>query len=278
MFPRILCLMLLIAPVAAADQIPGRLAFSATLDSIKINGRPDEVVTRQFRLSLDANQPATRFRAKVEDWWRSEDGRQSFYAEAGTIRRSCARWVDINPVESVVEPGGTLIVRVTVSIPHEVPNGGFWCALTVDEVPDPEAGSNGVGVTFLASVSTGIFVYLGDVRRAASILDVDLDGSGSAIRLRNDGNTPLGIEGRIEFVRPGSAEVAATSTLARYTLLPEPSNEGRIVAPLPPVDELPDGTYMMRAILDYGVDHLIGAEREIVLARQGARGGDGGAR
>jgi hypothetical protein len=278
MFRRMLCLLLLSAPVAAADQVPGRLAFSATLDSIRIEARPDQVITRQFRLSLDANQPRTRFRAKVEDWWRSEDGQQSFYADAGTLRRSCARWVDVNPVDSVVDPGGTLVVRVTVSIPHEVPNGGFWCALTVDEVPDPEAVSAGVGVTFLASVSTGIFVYLGDVRREASILDLDVDSTVARVRLQNDGNAPLGIDGRIEFIAPGSTDVVATAILPRHTVLPEPSTVGVMGAPLPPAEVLPDGPYLMRAILDYGVDHYIGAERDVVVSRQVTSGGDGGAR
>lgn len=268
MFRRALCLLLLTAPLVAADQVPGRLTFSATLDSIKIDGRPDQVVTRQFRLTLDDGQPRTRFRAKVEDWWRSEDGQRSFYAAAGTLGRSCARWAAVNPVEAVVEPGGTLVVRVTVSIPHEVSDGGFWCALTVDEVPDPETATGGVGVRFLASVSTGIFVNLGEVRRAASILDLGLAGDRATVRLRNDGNAPLGVEGRIEFLRPAAGEtVVSSSTLPRRTLLPEPSPEGIIGVPLPPASVLPDGEYLMRAVLDYGADHYIGAERAVVVSR-----------
>lgn len=74
------------------------LSFHATLESIKVDARPQQVITRQFKLTLDPNQPETRFKARVEDWWRSEDGAQSFYAEAGTLRHSCARWVSLNPV------------------------------------------------------------------------------------------------------------------------------------------------------------------------------------
>jgi hypothetical protein len=273
---RVLCLLLLSVPLSAADQQPGRLAFSATLESIKINGRPDEVVTRQFRLTLHPDQPRTRFHASVEDFWRSEDGAQSFYAAPGTLRRSCGRWVSVNPVDTAVEPGGTLVVRVSVAIPHEVPNGGFWCALTVDEVPDPEAASSGVGVKFLASVSTGIFVYLGDVQRAASIVDLDVTPDRAQVRVRNEGNAPLGVEGRIEFLTPGADRALATVTLPRNTLLTEPSVEGVFAAALPAQADLPDGPYLMRAVLDYGADHYIGAEREVVVSRTPGRGGPSG--
>jgi hypothetical protein len=137
------------------------LSFHATLEPIKVDGRPQQVITRQFKLTLDPNQPETRFKAKVEDWWRSEDGTQSFYAEAGTLRHSCSRWVSLNPVESSIKAGETLTIRITITVPSEMAAGGYWCALTVDEIPDPRSLQSGVGVKFVASVSTGIFVNLG---------------------------------------------------------------------------------------------------------------------
>ena len=80
-------LLLAAAPLVAADQQPGRLSFSATLESIRVNARPDDVITRQFKLTLDPQQPRSTFHAKVEDFWRSEDGTQSFYGTPGTLRR-----------------------------------------------------------------------------------------------------------------------------------------------------------------------------------------------
>lgn len=261
-------LWLLAAPAAAAQQDTGGLSFQATLDSIKINALPGQVVTRQFRLTLDPNQRGTRFKARVEDWWRSEDGLQSFYSDAGTLRRSCGDWVSLNPVESTVQPGETLVVRVSVALPSELRPGGFWCALTVDEVPDPlTAPEEGVGVRFAASVSTGIFVYVEPVQRLASIQDLQVDAEQARVRIRNDGNCPLGIEGRIEFFAPGASMPTATTSLARWTLLTEPSPDGVLVSQLPPADALPSGPYRVRVILDFGVDHYIGAEREVSITR-----------
>lgn len=258
----------LLAAPAAAQQDPGGLSFQATLDSIRINAQPGQVVTRQFRLTLDPDQRASRFKARVEDWWRSEDGLQSFYGDPGTLRRSCAGWVSLNPVESTVQPGETLVVRVSVALPSELRPGGFWCALTVDEVPDPlTAPPEGVGVRFAASVSTGIFVYVEPVERLASIQDLQVDADQTRVRVRNEGNCPLGIEGRIEFLAPGASAPTATTSLPRWTLLTEPSQDGVLVSQLPPSDALPSGTYRVRVILDFGVDHYIGAEREISITR-----------
>ena len=264
-------LLLAAAPLVAADQQPGRLSFSATLESIRVNARPDDVITRQFKLTLDPQQPRSTFHAKVEDFWRSEDGTQSFYGTPGTLRRSCAKWVALNPVDATVSATETLTVRISITVPHELPSGGYWCALTVDEVPDPLVETAGVGVRFLASVSTGIFVYVGDVRREASILDLSVSADSASLRVRNDGNTPLGIEGKLEFFKAAAASPTATVTLPRTTVFTEPSIEGAIAVKLPAAVDLPAGTYRLRAILDFGADHYVGAEREVLVSRGGVQ-------
>jgi hypothetical protein len=263
---RILFCLLLASAAPAGAQSKG-LSFQATLESIKIQARPEQVITRQFKLTLDANQPETRFKARVEDWWRSEDGRQSFYAAPGKLTRSCARWVSLNPVESTVKPGETLIIRITVAVPAEAVSSGFWCALTVDEVPDPLDVQEGVGVKFVASVSTGIFVYVGDIERSARILDLQVRSDEAFVRVRNEGNTPIGIDGRLEFYAAGASSPTATVVVPRATILTEPSIEGTLIVPLPNVSELPSGRYRVRAILDYGAAHYIGGERELDILR-----------
>lgn len=271
---RILLFALLLAwPGTSAAQAPGGLSFQATLESIRIDAQPQQVVTRQFKLTLDANQRETRFKARVEDWWRSEDGQQSFYAAPGTLRHSCARWVSLNPVESSVKPGETLVIRITVAVPVEMASAGYWCALTIDEVPDPTVAQAGVGVRFVASVSTGIFVNVGTVQRAARILDLEVGPEAALVKVRNDGNGPLGIDGRLEFFAPGADTPLATVTVPRATVLTEPSIDGTLAARLPPVSELPSGRYRVRAILDFGAAHFIGAERDVDIVRTGPPGG-----
>jgi hypothetical protein len=254
----------------AAPTPVAAVSFKATLTSLKITARPGEVQTREFRLTLDPDQLKTRFTAHMQDWWRSEDGTQSIYEEPGTLARSCGRWVALSPVEIEVMPGETMTTRLTVSVPSVLVPGGYWCVLTVDELPDPLAASEGVGVQFMASVSIGVFVYVGEQQRAAAITAVEIVNDSAVVTLRNDGNTPLAIEGRFEFVKPGAPAPTAVVTLARNLLLTQPISTSAFSARMPDVAVLPPGRYIVRAIIDYGVDHYIGTERELYVARTAA--------
>jgi hypothetical protein len=225
------------------------------------------VQTREFRLTLDRDQVKTRFKAYMQDWWRSEDGLQSFYDEPGTLTRSCGKWVTLNPVEVDVLPGATMITRLTMSVSSEAEPGGYWCVLTIDELPDPLVSAEGVGIRFLSSVSIGVFVYVGEQQRIAEITAVDVVNGTASVKLRNDGNTPLAIDGRFEFIKPGATEPTAVVTLARNTLLTQPIRTGLFSAQLPDATVLPSGVYRVRAIIDYGVDHYIGTEREMLIER-----------
>jgi hypothetical protein len=255
------------ALILAASSPVAAVKFTATLTSIKITARPGEVQTREFRLTLNRDQVKTRFTAHMQDWWKSEDGNQSFYHEPGTLTQSCGRWVTLNPVEVDVLPGETMVTRLTVKVPSEAEPGGYWCVLTVDELPDPLAVSEGVGIRFMASVSVGVFVYVGDQHRAAAIIAVEVLNDSAVVKLRNDGNTPLGIEGRFEFITPGATDPIAIVTLVRGTLLTEPILTGLFSVKLPDAALLPSGRYMVRAIIDYGVDHYIGTQREMNIER-----------
>jgi hypothetical protein len=249
---------------AAPDSGP---SFTATLSPIKITAKPGQSVTRYFELALTDGQPRKVFNARIEDWWRSEDGGKTFYGPTGTIGRSCGKWTGLNPIEAVADPGKPLRVRVTVSVPEKVDAGGFWCALVVDEIPDPAIDTTGVQVRFLASVAIGIFVSVDPVERAIDVLDVDVSAHAAVARVRVTGNSPVAVEGRIEFIAINQKAPMATVSLPRTTVLTEPVRVGTVRVDLPSAQDLPSGRYLVRLILDIGLDHYIGVEREIDLRR-----------
>lgn len=254
------------ASLVAVPPAPA-LRFTADLSSIKIEAHPGQVVTRSFRLRLAPEESRVQFRSRMEDFWQSEDGTQSFYQPAGTLDRSCAPWVSLNPVERAVEGGGELGIRLTVAVPEDVEAGGHWCALTVDQVADPLAAPAGIGVQFLASVSIGVFVYVPPVERAARILDVRLDGEEASLRVANEGNAPIAVEGRFEISPSGGGEPVAVVPLPRTTVLLEPVSSRWISVALPDRSRLPSGRYLARVILDIGADHYLGVQKEIDLRR-----------
>jgi hypothetical protein len=241
--------------------------FVADLTSVKITARAGQVMTHPYHLTLDAGERSTRFKFRIEDWWRSEDGQKSFYAAPGTLKRSCGNWVALNPVEASVEPGATLDTRLTITVPKDASPGGYWCVLTVDEVADPLAAPAGVGAQFVASVSTGIFINIDPVERAAEFVDVQINGSDALVKVQNRGNAPIGVEGRVEFFRPGGLSLVAVAPIPRATVLTEPVTTSVFRASLPPVADLPSGRYLVRVIVDIGLDHYLGIERELDLSR-----------
>ena len=249
---------------SAADAV----TFNASFAPIKIAAKPGQVLTTNYRLALDDGDPRTHFKVEVQDWWRSEDGRQSFYAPAGSISRSCGHWVSANPMEATVSGGQALQIRLTVSIPQDVQPGGYWCALSVDEMPDPlDIAPEGVGVRFLASVSTGVYVYIDPVERGADVLDIEVDGAQATARIQNTGNTPTAVEGRFEFLRAGDSKPAAVVPLPRNMLLTEPVRTAAMSVALPSPVDLPSGRYTVRLILDIGLDHYIGFQRALDIVR-----------
>jgi len=236
--------------------------------TFSIQARPGEVVNKTFTLTLPQEAQTTQFRAHIEDWWRSEDNRQTFYAPPGTLRRSCGLWCTINPVESSVKPGETLTIRLSVRVPDNVEPGGYWAALTVDEVPDPLAPKpNGVAMVFRTSVSVGLFVEVSPCKRSARLVGARLDGDKIAVRMCNDGNVPLRVTGMVEFYKPGDDKPTAVAKIGAEPLLPEPTNVCEYSVALPAPDILPSGKYKVRIIIDVGLDFLMGAEKELDITK-----------
>jgi hypothetical protein len=261
-------LVLLAALLVPAVAVGEGLTFTGSIESFRLQVRPGERVERAFRLNLSGENKQTRFRTHMRDWWNSDDGRQSFYAKPGTISRSCSEWVSWSPAEVTIEPGGALETRLSISIPTTAEPGGYWCVLTVDQLPSalaPEGET--IRLNFLASISVGIFLYVEPVERRAQILSVDFVDQEMRLRVENKGNCPLGIEGWVEFFRPGESEPVAKAVIARRTALTEPVRNVILKTRVPAEDTLPAGTYLVRAILDIGLDHYIGIQRQMEIGR-----------
>ena len=99
------------------------------------------------------------------------------------------------------------------------------------------------------------------------MLDIDVTGAQATARVENTGNTPTSVEGRFEFLRPGDTRPAAVVALPRNVLLTEPVRTAAFSAELPDTAQLPSGRYVVRLILDVGLDHYIGLQRTLDIVR-----------
>ena len=257
-----LILMILSGAVAHA------LSFHANLGSIKVTVDPGQSVSTHFRLTLTSDQPATEFHLRTQDFYRSEDGVQSFYKSPGTLAHSCATWLAINPVDTTVQSGGALDARLTINVPTDVKPGGYWCVLTVDELPNPlSVTPQGVGMKFLTSISVGVFVSVEPITKSARIEGLEFGHGSATVTLGNTGDCPFSATGHIDFLQQGAEVPVATVDLPKAAVFCEPIPTALITAPLPDPKTLPDGTYTARVVLDIGLDHYIGAQKTMVLSR-----------
>jgi len=235
---------------------------------ISIQARPGQIVNQTFNLTLKKDSNAARFRAHVEDWWRSPDNNQTFYAAPGSHGRSCGPWCTINPIESTAEPGQTMTIKISIRVPDDAKPGGYWSALTVDEVADPLAPKpKGVGMKLKGSVSVGIFVEIPEIKRSAKITNVRINGNQAAVTLCNDGNTPLRVIPSFEFYKPGEDKPVSTLKIGAQPLLTDEHNTCEFGTLLPAEKDLPSGKYKVRVIVDAGLDYLMGAENEVEITR-----------
>ena len=267
MHTRFICMVMLVT-LCVGISPSWALKFQASFDPIIVALKPGSVLNRNFTLTLAADEQQTQFKLHLEDWWRSEDGKQSFYRAPGTVPNSCGRWIAVDPVEQLVNPGQTLTARLSITVPLEAIPGGYWCALTVDEVPNPEAiKPEGVGIYLNSSISIPVFVFVSPIDRAATFLDVQVKSDLVAVKLRNTGNCPLLVSGRFEFLHPGSSAPAAVVPISLSALFLSPVDTRIFSETLPTPDKLPSGHYLVRVIMDIGLDQYIGVQKEIDVKR-----------
>lgn len=245
------------------------LKFQAAFDPIIVASTAGSVVNRTFTLTLAADEQQTQFKLHLEDWWRSEDGKQTLYREPGIVPRSCGRWITVDPVEQRVNPGQSLTARLSITIPADVKTGGYWCALTVDEVPNPEAiKPTGIGIHFNTSISIPVFVFISPIDRAAKFLDVQVTDATAAVKLQNTGDCPLLISGRFEFLHPGDKTPIAVVPISLGALFLTPVATRIFTEALPSIEKLPSGRYLVRVILDIGLDQYLGVQKVIDVTRK----------
>jgi len=246
------------------------LSFHIAPLFIKVKAEPGEVVNRTFTLSLKEGEEKTYFRSFVEDWWRSENQRKTFYRPAGTLKSSCGPWCIVNPIEAAISGGETLNVRLTINVPPDVKPGGYWTALTVNQLPSP-LRPQGVAISFLASISVGILVEVPPIEREAKIVGMRTDEDFVWVKVKNLGNTMLKVSGKVNFLVPGEEKILFTSELVSGAslsgetdpLVGGPVNPLEFRAPLPA--DLLSGTYLVQAIIDADLEYYIGAEKILII-------------
>ena len=150
------------------------------------------------------NQDSSRslyLRAYVQDWDIKDNGETEFL-KAGAARRSCAGWIEINPVDMQVPPLTEQSVRFSVVMPESAA-GSYWAVIFFESRPESLPLTQGVGVALNARVGSLIFVdALGTLDRQLELVGIGYRRTGyksheARVRLKNNGNAGLRPKGKL---------------------------------------------------------------------------------
>lgn len=269
----LLAVALLACPVLARAQL--------AIDRTELQLHTDAPGARVGVL-LVRNEGAQRAQARllVEDWDRDEAGTNRFY-KAGTLPRSCAHHLDVQPRALLLDPGEAQPVRIAMD---SAASGQAECwSVVLVETVQPRAAAD--GRVLLHTLRTGVKVYAAPSTLPASAevaamtlapaavvaaasapggpspgaASLGAGGGAREVQLAvvNRGARHVTARGRLEVRTEDNQVVAALPLPTVYAL---PGATRRLTATLP---ALPRGRYLLLAVFDYGGSELTAAQVEL---------------
>ena len=240
----------------ASIWAPSTHAVSVSVSEFDLRAEPGEEVDVSFSVYNDDAEPVD-VELTIVDWDLDADGVTRFHPPE-TIARSCAAWLNVTPTEFRLLPGAEAEVLVRVALPEDA-RGTYWTGLLVRIVTtDGEVEPGGLRP-----------VRQFFVRILQSVTPVSPDGAVRSVRV--GGLAPLRVEVRFE-----NAGDAYLSNVTGLVTVEDRAGARLGEIPIPPFDVLPGasvdrvlswaaaplraGAYLVRAVLDFGADHLVAGQ------------------
>lgn len=244
--------------------LPARADAQIAVDKLELFLKPGSTETRSGVL-LVRNEGTERAQAlvKLEDWDRTADGTNRFFA-AGTQPGSCAEALHVFPATLSLAPGESQAVRVALdSISAAGMRAECWSVVVVQAQQPVRQAS---GRTLVYTVRTGMKVYAmpDGLQAEGEVSDVRVTPSGAPkdasfqarVTFRNTGALHVSAQGRLEIRREDNSLFGTVPLPAMHAL---PGAESVTTVKLP---ALPQGRYLLLAIVDYGGAELAAAQLE----------------
>jgi hypothetical protein len=233
---------------------------------VELKVAPGAETSQSVKLS-NSGALATQVRVSIADWTLSETGDQTFVKKGGTSW-GCASWIQVNPAEFALPPGGNSVVRYTMHVPQDAREGGFHCAILFETLPPPrEQLTQGTGVINLLRLVTTIYATIGNPPIVAKIERLELaapkkpakNGALEVItEFSNSGTTQYRVSGELQVLDADGNPVRKFEYKS-FPVLPGVSRSS--VFPLEP--PLPAGQYLLRAVIDTGAKERLAAETRV---------------
>lgn len=217
---------------------------------------PGEEITKVIKVRNDYPDPV-RIRLRPRDWFHDSDGKVH-YRKPGSIQRSSADWILVNPREFEIPAYETYSVRLTASMPEKA-EGSYWTSLCFETVPESSIGQ--IGMSTRARLICYIYLTcIGTEQERAEVVDFTSEEVNGQTILKvifsNTGNVHLRPYGKVMVEHGEQSPVLREFEIRDLVVLPHSSriytfNVGKLY-----------GLCTTKVVLDYG--EVIFAERIFV--------------
>jgi hypothetical protein len=184
----------------------------------------------------------------VTDWDDGADG-VTRMAPPGETARSCSGWIVAPPEVVTLEPHEERILSFAVRVP-EGGSGTYWSGLILRE--------GGAAGLVSREVLVRVFVSVGHAPAQAAVTELVVAQASPlqiAVRCENQGDVRLcDVQGLLSI--EGPAGIVATFLIAPFHVLPRHARRVDVDTAWRPSP----GTYLVRAVLDYGAEALVAGQ------------------
>jgi uncharacterized protein YcfL len=254
-----------LAPVASAQ-----VSVEVTPMRVEVKAAGSGQYTNTVSLTNHDKNPV-RIHATLYDWYFSKDGTPQYRETDTAMPFSAAAWVRLNPVEQVVQPGASGIVRFTVNIPAGTAPGGYRTAIMFDFGPPGAEGVIAKGVLFKSRVATIVYVTVGSPKPAVELVDVQPRAQAGqvptiAATLKNTGRVQVRTRGQM-LIYDKTGTLVRRVTLPDTPILPESERDVIVAMAEQGQPPLPAGEYRVELRIDLGLPELLVGETTVTIGR-----------
>lgn len=256
-YKQTLFLVFIILTLCFISDSHAEISFSVSPIRIEMTGEPGGSYNDVIEVSNEGKEKV-RIKVAMQDWYLSEEGTPIFQ-KAGAIPRSCIKWLKINPVDFLLQPGEKKSVRYSVAIPPEIVAGGYWGAFVFETVPQVEPGQKTRAVAIKGNIASIVYITAGKPKGSGELIDMSFvenkDGGKVALRLKNNGTVHFRIKGDVK-INDAAGKTVQTIPLPDVPVLPGYTR----TQPVSLKERLPAGTYTAVATVDVGAAAIMAGE------------------
>ncbi|MBN1821847.1 MAG: hypothetical protein JXR31_14730 [Prolixibacteraceae bacterium] len=194
------------------------------------------------------------------DYWYSYNG-ENRHDEPGTLERSNAKWININPNFVTIQPNETINVEYEIKVPSvDSLIGSYWSVIMVEGItpPDTTESERGIKINTVIRYAIQIITNIGDTgERNLSFVDFDLSKQENhtelAVAMENIGERLLRPEVSVELFNTDGESQGTVKAEQRKLY---PGTSAKVYLDL---SRLKAGSYSGILIADCGDDYVFGS-------------------